>query len=937
MATSYNTRPHNPTTPHCATHMQITFQHVATRAHFNQVTLFGRTADGRSVAAHALADLRLILRWSASPVGIPMGIPMGIPIGNPKQLLRSAEVALESVRIVELQGQDITQFDETGPQTFYQLLFDHTRDYYRVRRLVRDPESHVHRDVHLFNNQLNLGAQYMQDQGICSCDVVTVQYNVNFCDTTCDLEVRIDNIAAATGFEAQFKRLSYDIECNLRPGVFPTSDIDPIITIGVATNTARHVFCLQETPDIDDIVVHSCHTEAQLLQEFNQFVVQYDPDFIMGHNINRFDNVYVRDRCEKCNVDFTWSRVRNYLCSIRKIVTQSNQKGTQEVFRLDCPGRVVVDSYEIFRAQHNLRSYKLDALGEHFLQQRKFDLPYDQIPVKFTTPEGRAELAKYCVQDSVLVLELIRTQCKIINTIQMSNVCGVDCNDILNRGQGIRTITLMLKYSRDNVPRLFIPQGTHNEGGFQGAVVLPPIRGIYQDAVVCVDFASLYPSIMRAMNMSYETLVQNHTIQAQQWHEGTHVRTVPDYTMGTGGTGGRLSIDHNPNNCSFVTTQVREGLLPRILRSVLDERTNVKKQMRAVEHGGRMHSVLNGKQLALKVVANSIYGFTGAAKGYLPEPRIASSVTKYGRGLTLRTMDMVDHHPDWQGSNVIYGDTDSCFIRLSRDICDAPTNKELVTKAHEVGTMMANEITKQFLPPILMEYESAFEPPFLLLKKKRYCGKLCLPGRPPKTYLKGVECVRRDFAPIVVTTQRAVIELLLNNEFQAAHDLIEDTFRKLYAGQIPIKDLTLCKKLSQLPEMYKTKAPHVELAKRLQREQPEVAPVAGDRIPYLIRAGADDLNQRAIAPHEIDQYTLDYAYYGEKQLRKPLERIMELGFDTANMFPHRPITAPKGNNGIMKWVTQQTRTAQTRTAPQPQPRKRRKHNPADIRTFFGVN
>jgi hypothetical protein len=77
---------------------------------------------------------------------------------------------------------------------------------------------------------------------------------------------------------------------------------------------------------------------------------------------------------------------------------------------------------------------------------------------------------------------------------------------------------------------------------------------------------------------------------------------------------------------------------------------------------------------------------------------------------------------------------------------------------------------------------------------------------------------------------------------------------------------------------------------------------------------------------------------------------MELGFDTAGMFPCRHITAPKGNNGIMKWVTQQTRTAQTRTAqtrtapqPQPQPRtgpqprKRRKHNPADIRTFFGVN
>ena len=60
--------------------MQITFQHVATRAHFNRVTLFGRTADGRSVAAHALADLRLILRWSAG-TGSPTGSTPGAELG----------------------------------------------------------------------------------------------------------------------------------------------------------------------------------------------------------------------------------------------------------------------------------------------------------------------------------------------------------------------------------------------------------------------------------------------------------------------------------------------------------------------------------------------------------------------------------------------------------------------------------------------------------------------------------------------------------------------------------------------------------------------------------------------------------------------------------------------------------------------------------------
>ena len=70
----------------------------------------------------------------------------------------------------------------------------------------------------------------------------------------------------------------------------------------------------------------------------------------------------------------------------------------------------------------------------------------------------------------------------------------------------------------------------------------------------------------------------------------------------------------------------------KILNDVLNERRAVKKEMKA-HYGTPYYGVLNGRQLALKVTANSVYGFTGAQKGYLPEPRIASSVTKYGRGL----------------------------------------------------------------------------------------------------------------------------------------------------------------------------------------------------------------------------------------------------------------------------------------------------------------
>ena len=86
------------------------------------------------------------------------------------------------------------------------------------------------------------------------------------------------------------------------------------------------------------------------------------------------------------------SRVDGYACNVRKIVTQSTQKGTREVFRLDIPGRVVLDTYEKFREDHNLRSYKLNELGKHFLKQEKFDMPYDQIPIKYQSVEGRTEI-----------------------------------------------------------------------------------------------------------------------------------------------------------------------------------------------------------------------------------------------------------------------------------------------------------------------------------------------------------------------------------------------------------------------------------------------------------------------------------------------------------------------------------------------------------------
>ena len=1145
-----------------------------------QIYIFGRDAQGpltqvvqckpHLILGSLPGDLHeLLARYSASKTHAKY----------PKFNIEHAVENAEPLDVQVLRGQDITNYQESGPRDFYRVNLPDVYAWYNLRRMMREPVD------------MSSGPPGDRPWFPTEVFVSTTKYQ-------CPVAAYNDQVSAAMqhviehGLEIcapgpKFTALSYDLECDLRTVrgklVFPNSSKDPIITIGVVHDCGgaeKVVFCLHETPTHPEIDVRWFPTEAEMLEAFNDFMREVNPDFILGHNINRFDNVYYRDRCKILGVRWLWSRIPNYESSIREITTTSNQRGTQVSFRLDCPGRVVLDSYEKFRADHKLRSYKLDAIGEHFLGQNKVDMPYAQIPIKFQTPEGRLELAVYCVQDSNLVLRLVRSQCKIVNVAAMANVTGVTPDDILNRGQGIRTITLMLKYAQESPvgsPRLFMPRGENNEGGFKGAVVLPPLRGKYEDAVVCVDFASLYPSIMRAMNMSYETLVSRETIEKQGWVEDVDVRTVPDYVEPAPGR--RLQIVHNSANCSFVTADVREGLLPKILRELLSERTRVKKEMK--KHEGPMRAVLNGKQLALKVVANSIYGFTGASKGFLPEPRIASSVTKYGRGLTLRTMDIVDNNPAWKGSKVIYGDsvtgktpvflrvngeiqiraiselftggtvstdkqscelqgveawsdggwtdvervirhytskriyrvwagsgvvdvtedhslllsdstpttatslnkkdtlleralpscttqcpwtyrdafhmgvyamsgcnlgvdpalfrsakgakivprtllcaptdvlqgflagindrcsenrfadkfeflagvgyvlnrlgyttfvdqrnrlcwsidqqraevvvqdrgpcdgyvydlttsnhhfqagvgslivhnTDSCFIQLSREICDGPDAAALVTRAHEVGEIMAKEITKEFLSPVLMEYESAFQPPFLLLKKKRYIGNLCLPGRPPKAYIKGCECVRRDFAPIVVSTQRTMIDLLLNDDVAGAKELITKVFDDLYAGRIPLSELTLSKKLTQLPENYKSKMPHVELAKRLKVQRPEKAPVAGDRVEFVIRAGPEDLNQRAICPDEVGKYVIDYNYYAEKQLRKPLERIMELVTDDDLWHP-RSVSAPMTDAGIVRYL-KRTNTSSSSTASTCVPRKKAKIQ--DIRKFF---
>ena len=152
---------------------------------------------------------------------------------------------------------------------------------------------------------------------------------------------------------------------------------------------------------------------------------------------------------------------------------------------------------------------------------------------------------------------------------------------------------------------------------FEGATVIDPIRGYYDVPISTLDFSSLYPSIMIAHNLCYTTLVRDRS------------KLSPDDYIQT------------PSGNYFVKPTVRKGLLPEILENLLKARKNAKAMMK-VETDPFKCKVLDGRQLALKISANSVYGFTGAQVGKLPCLEISQSVTSFGRQMIDKTKQLVE-------------------------------------------------------------------------------------------------------------------------------------------------------------------------------------------------------------------------------------------------------------------------------------------------------
>nr|XP_022902030.1 DNA polymerase delta catalytic subunit [Onthophagus taurus] len=752
------------------------------------------------------------------------------------------------------------------------------------------PATQYH-DFSIYESNVDIETRFLVDTNILGCCWIELPAKkwfirtktTNFHITTrCQLEVDVsfsDFIAHTPEGDwarvAPFKILSFDIECAGRKGIFPEPNVDPVIQIanvlklhGSNEVIGRVVMTLNTCAPIGHAEVQSFNKEEELLSAWSDFVCKVDPDLLTGYNINNFDLAYLIDRAQHLKLKkFCYlGRILDVPSIVKEVVNQT-KVGRRTFKTINFEGRIAYDMLVAIKRDFKLRSYTLNNVSQEILGEQKEDVHYSIITdLQNGDEQTRRRLAVYCIKDADLPLKLMDHVKSFINDVEMARVTGVPITSLLSKGEQVKVVAQLLRHGKKAGYFMPIHEGAPSSDQYEGATVIEPKRGYYKDPIATLDFSSLYPSIMIAHNLCYTTLLRKNMKD--------RLGLTPD------------KITTTPNEHMFVKTSVRKGLLPEILEQLLTARKKAKAMLKD-EKDPVMRAVLDGRQLALKISANSVYGFTGAQNGKLPCLEISGSVTAYGRSMIHQTKEEVEQHYCLKNNfhadaEVIYGDTDSVMVNFK---------VKTLEEAMELGRQAAEHISEKFIKPIKLEFEKVYYP-YLLINKKRYAGLyFTRPDKYDKMDCKGIETVRRDNCTLVVDVINTCLQkLLIHKDPEGAIAYVKQIISNLLQNNVDISQLVITKELTK--EDYAAKQAHVELAKKITKRDPGNAPKLGDRIPYVIIAAAKNTPafQKAEDPIYVleNSIPIDTVYYLENQLSKPLIRIFE------------PILGPNAESDLLR-------------------------------------
>jgi DNA polymerase elongation subunit (family B) len=584
----------------------------------------------------------------------------------------------------------------------------------------------------------------------------------------------------------------------------------------------------------DNTTILMFETEADLLDGFTEFVNEYKPNIITGYNIYGFDINYMLARSRfpcQCEDTFTQMGFLKDTCSkVSTVNWASSAYGKQEFEFLDAEGRLFIDLLPIIKRDHKLDTYTLKSISNKFIGDTKDDLSpkgifkcylmgLERDKLDNFTPKAKKAMGvvgKYCMKDSILVVKLINKLQTWIGLVEMAKVCNVPIVTLYTGGQQIKVFSQVYKkcmYDGYVVEKDGYKVGTNEH--YTGAHVFEPIVGVH-NRVIPFDFASLYPTTIIANNICWSTLVRDKW-KLNDKGENVWVRdpNIPDSMCHIFEWEDHIGCDCGKDKAirktrvKYIMCEKRKyrflknpiGILPQLLEHLLGARTQtkglikeVKKQLKdknitkeEEEDLKTLLIVLDKRQQAYKVSANSAYGALGVQKGFLPLMPGAMCTTARGREYIFLTADLLQKE---HNGKLIYGDTDSCYITFP-----SLENKS-AAEIWKHALYVAEEVSKHFPAPMKLEFENTIYWIFLIIAKKKYmCLKCDEDGViSEEIEKKGCVLVRRDTSKFVRDTyQRFLLKIFQSeNEMQVLKDL-HIVIDNLFNNKIDIADFVITK------------------------------------------------------------------------------------------------------------------------------------------------
>jgi len=623
----------------------------------------------------------------------------------------------------------------------------------------------------------------------------------------------IDEIERVEIEVPDLKILAFDCEMLSSFGM-PDAEKDPIIVIAVKWGDGEEDF---------EIISGE---ERRILQRFVEIIKTVDPDVIVGYNQDAFDWPYLRKRAEKLKVPLNIGR-----------------DGSQISFKGGRPkiaGRINVDLYDIAMRITEVKIKRLENIAE-FLGTK----------IDMEDIEAR-DINKYWEMDKEKVF--LHAKRDVIHTFmiakellpmhyEMAKLIRLPLDDVTRIGRGKQVDWLLLSEAK-KVGEV-APNAAEVAETYEGAFVIEPERGLHEN-VAELDFASMYPSIMVAFNISPDTLSPNGDYIAPE--VGYRFKKQPD------------------------------GFFKRILISLIKRRQEIKKIMKNMNENDPNYKLLDIKQQTLKILTNSFYGYMGWSGARWYCKACAEATTAWGRYFIKTSAKIAEQ----MGFKVLYGDTDSIFV-------SKPVGIEELKK--EVDKLI-ERISKEL--PVQIELDELFKTIFFV-EKKRYAG-LTIEG---KILVRGLEVRRGDWCELAKRAQKEVIEILLREKNpEKAMKLVSRIIEEIRKGNVKLEDIVIYKGLTKKPSKYEAIQAHVKAAKKA--EEIGIFYPVGSKIGYIVVKGAGNVGDRAYPLEMIESFDgenikikrregyelkkLDKEYYIEHQIIPAVMRILErFGYSDAKM------------------------------------------------------